>query len=187
MILRKTQMGIMVLTMLVAVSYWASRGQKDPEPRPTRGLDTQLDYALQDFEYQFYDLKGLPTIRLTAPELSNNAASGISRISHPVFNIVERGISWEIIAESATVTADRERVVLNGSVWIRRPASFLGELLNLRTSELTIDLNERIASSVHAVRMTQGNDIMEAVGFRVNMVNNRFQLLDQVKITYAVN
>lgn len=187
MILRKTQMGIMVLTVLVAASYWASRDQDDSKREPIRGLNTQLDYALQDFEYQLYDLEGLPSVLLTAPGLSSHAATGISEISRPVFNFIEGGISWEIVAESATVTPDREHIFLNGDVRIRRPASDLGGLLRLSTSELTIDLGQKVVSSDRPVTLTEGNDFMEAVGFRVNMMNNRFQLLNQVKLTYAVN
>jgi LPS export ABC transporter protein LptC len=173
------------MSMLVAVSFWASRGQKESSVEPTRGLDTKLDYALQKFEYQFFDLDGLPSTRLTAPALSNSATTGISEVKQPVFNIIDRGISWEIIAESATVTADREHITLNGDVQIRRPAHGMVEALNIRTSELAIDVKPKIASSARPVRMIQGSDIMEAVGFRVNIKNNRFQLLDQVKLTYA--
>ena len=187
MIQRKTQMGMLVLAALVAASYWANRGKKDGATQPIRGLDTQLDYALQDFEYQFFDLEGRPSASLVAPELSNHAASGISQVNHPVFIVIDRGISWEIVAESATVAADKEHILLSGDVWIRRPATDLGEPLNISTSELTIEVSPKIASSDRPVILMEGKDIMEAVGFRVNMMNNRFQLLDQVKLTYAVN
>jgi LPS export ABC transporter protein LptC len=184
---RKTQLGIVVLTAFVAASYWASRGQNDSRLQPTPGLDTQLDFALQDFEYQFFDLNGVPSARLSAPELSNHAASGISEVSNPVFDIMEHGVPWQIIAESATVAADKEHVILKGDVKIRRPASELGGELNISTSELTFEVSPKIASSEHAVHLIQDNDIMEAVGFSVDMINNRYQLLDRVKLTYAIN
>jgi lipopolysaccharide export system protein LptC len=181
---RKTQWGIMVMTVLVAFSFWASRGQKDRSAQPTRGLDTKLDYALHDFEYQFFDLEGQPSTRLVAPTLSNNAVSGISEVQHPVFNIIDHGNAWEIIAESATVSADKEHIQLSGDVRIRRPATATVESLDIRTNELTINVSPKTANSESPVA---GNDIMEAVGFRVNMNSNRFQLLNQVKLTYAVN
>ena len=187
MIQRKTQLGILVLAALVSVSYWASRGQKDVKQQPTPGLNTQLDFALQNFEYQFYDLDGMPTARLTAPDLSNHAETGISMVNKPVFDVVDHGVPWKIIAESAIVAADKEQIILSGDVWIRRPASELGGELNINTSELTYEVSPKIASSDRPVQLMQDNDVMEAVGFRVNMKNNRFQLLDRVKLTYAVN
>lgn len=180
-------MGIFVLTALVAASYWASRGQKDIEGQPIAGLDTRLDYALEEFEYQFFDIDGNPSARLTAPELTNHAETGISEIQQPVFDVIDQGVPWKIVAESAIVAADKEHVTLSGDVWIRRPASELGGELNINTSELIFELSPKVASSDRPVQLMQDNDIMEAVGFRVNMKNNRFQLLDRVKLKYAVN
>jgi LPS export ABC transporter protein LptC len=183
----KTKAGILLLTGLVAFSYWASRGRNDDTEGPIVGLDTQLDYALQDFEYWFYDAQGNPSANLKAPELTNHAINGISEVNNPVFTVIDRGISWRIVAESATVTADKENIVLSGDVWIRRPAMISGEALSINTSELTIEVSPKLASSDRPVRMTEGDDIMEATGFRVNMGSNRFQLLNQVKLTYDVN
>lgn len=187
MIRRKTQLGIFVLAALVAGSYWASREQKDTGEQPTPGLDTRLDYALQEFEFQFFDVDGLPSARLTAPELSNHAETGISEVQRPVFNVIDQGVPWKIIAESATVTADKEHITLSGNVWISRPASDLGGELNINTSELIFEMSPKIAHSDRPVHLVQDDDIMEAVGFRVNLKNNRFQLMDRVKLKYAVN
>ena len=187
MIQRKTQLGIFVLAALVAASYWASRGQKDMGEQPTPGLDTRLDYALEEFEFRFFDTEGRPSARLTAPELANHAESGISEIRRPVFDVMDEGVPWKIIAESATVTADKETVTLSGNVWINRPASDLGGELNINTSELIFEMSPKIARSDRPVQLMQDDDIMEAIGFRVNMKNNRFQLMDRVKLKYAVN
>ena len=184
---RKTQTGILVLAALVAASYWANRGNKVATDGPTLGLDIQLDYALQDFEYRFYDVDGNPSVNLTAPKLANQATSGISEVSNPVFTIIDNGISWRIVAESAIVSADKENILLSGDVWITRPAFDTNEALNLNTSELTIEVTPKVASSERPIRLTEGNNIMEATGFRVNMTNNRYQLLNQAKLTYAVN
>ena len=187
MIRRKTQMGILVLAGLVALSYWASRDQKVGQQQPIDGLDTRLDYALSDFEYQFFDLDGLLSASMTAPELATDENSGISQVSNPVFIVIDHGISWRIIAESATVSADKDNIVLSGDVWIHRPATDSSGPLNINTSELTIEVGVKIASSERPVRLMEDNDIMEAVGFRINMMENRLQLLNRVKLTYAVN
>jgi LPS export ABC transporter protein LptC len=187
MIRRKTRTGIIVLAILAAGTYWAGRSQKD-EAQPTiDGLDTRLDYALQDFQLRFYDLNGQPSGNLTAPTLTNDSASGISNVSNPAFEVIHRGNLWNIVAESASVAADREHVVLSGNVWLRRQGAIGSPPMDINTSELMLEITPRIASSDRPVRVLDGNDIMEAVGFRVNMTDNRFQLLNRVKLTYAVN
>lgn len=187
MIPRKTSQGILVLAALVALTYWASRSTTDRSSTPIAGLDTRLDYALQDFEMQFYDALGQPSAHLRAPELANDAESGIGRISRPVFDIIHRGSEWQIIAESATVSADRERVVLQGDVRMERAVEGDGAPLNISTSELLLQIASRIASSERRVHIADGRDTMEALGFTIDMTINRFQLSDQVKLRYAVN
>ena len=182
MIRRKTRMGILLLAALVAASYWAGREQLDRQQAPSPGLDTQLDYALQDFELKFFDREGQLSIRLTAPELANHATSGVGEISKPVFNVVHGGNVWKIVAESAIVQADREHITLTGDVWMRRhqpddTSMVEGGILDIHTSMLMLDVTPRIAFSDQPVRVVDGNDIMEAVGFRVNMINDKFQLL----------
>ena len=63
----------------------------------------------------------------------------------------------------------------------------MGGELNINTSELIFEMSPKIAHSDRPVHLVQDDDIMEAVGFRVNMKNNRFQLMDRVKLKYAVN
>ncbi len=187
MIRRQTRTGIVLLRALVAASYCPGREKLDAHKAPARGLDTQLDYALQDFELKFFDRQGRQSIRLTAPVLANYATSGVGEISKPVFDVVHDGNFWKIVAESATVQADREHITLTGDVRMRRHQPDHAGILDIHTSELMLEVTARIAFSDRSVRVEDGSDIMEAVGFRVNMKNDNFQLLDKVKLIYAVN
>lgn len=187
MIQRKTVQGMLLLSALVAGSFWVSSGQRETDNSPIEGLDTQLDYALRDFEVRYYDTQGNPSLDMVAPMLANEAATGIGEITAPVFDIRHRGSKWKIVADSATVDASREHLVLNGDVRMHREASLQNESLEISTSALQLDISPRVASSDRPVRVIEGNDTMEAVGFRVNMDNDRFQLLNRVKLTYAVN
>lgn len=187
MIQRKTVSGIMVLTVLVAASYWAGRSSSERSVNPITGLDTRLDYALQDFEMQFYDALGQPSAHLSAPRLSNDAESGVGKIVQPVFNIIHHGNVWQIIAESATVSADREQVLLQGDVHMKRDSDINQAPLDISTSEMLLKVPVRIASSDRRVHISEGNDTMEALGFTIDMTVDRFQLFDQVKLRYGIN
>ena len=187
MIKRKTGAGILILTTLVIGSYWATGTQKEQQQAPIAGLDTRFDYALQDFEMKFYDIEGRPSVYLNAPALTNDAVSGESKVSKPAFEVIHHGNLWNIVAESATVAADHELIKLSGEVRMHRVATAQAGSLDINTSELTLEVTPKKANSDQAVRLVDGNDIMEAVGFRIDMIDNRLQLLDQVKLTYAVN
>lgn len=187
MIRRKTAGGIVALAVLVILSYWAGRMSSERPQEPIAGLDTRLDYALRDFEIQFYDAQGAPSARLTAPELANQAATGIGEITQPEIDVVHHGNVWNIVAQFATVGSERERVLLSGDVVMRRRSSITGPPLNVHTSEMLLEVPRRLASSDQYVRIEDGTDTLRALGFEVNLATNHFTLLDEVQLTYAVN
>ena len=175
------------MAALSVASYWAGRSQKDPVQLPIEGLDTHLDYALEDFEMRIFDPQGEPSVNLIAPGLTTDAASGVSNIENPAIEFIHDEELWNIVAKSATVGADREQILLTGDVWMRRAETTLAGTLDINTSEMTLAVTPRTAESDWPVRMVDSRDIMEAIGFRVDIKDNTFQLLNQVKITYAVN
>ncbi|HSM69447.1 MAG TPA: LPS export ABC transporter periplasmic protein LptC [Xanthomonadales bacterium] len=187
MIRRKTSAGIMVLAVLVVLSYWIGGSKTDRRAPAIAGLDTRLDYALRDFELRYFDLEGRPSGRLTAPVLTNHAATGIGEIAQPVFDVIHRDKVWNIVAESASVGVERERVVLLGEVRMQREGLASGGRLEVHTSEMVLELAQRLASSDQWVRIEDGDDTLEAVGFQVNLANDHFNLRDQVQLRYAVN
>ncbi|NND44780.1 MAG: LPS export ABC transporter periplasmic protein LptC [Xanthomonadales bacterium] len=187
MIRRKTSLGILALATLVALTYWAARMKTERVSGPIAGLDTRLDYALRDFELRFYDERGEPAARLTAPVLANQAASGIGEITRPEFDIMHRGNVWHIVAQSATIGPDREQVSLNGDVRMRRTATLPGRRLELATTDMLLEVTRRLVSGEQAVRIEDGADTLRARGFQVNLANDHFTLMDDVQLTYAAN
>ena len=120
MITRKTRNGIAALLVLTSVSFWLSQAQENEQPEPVSGLDTRLNYVLRDFELQFYDESGKPTMNLRAPLLRNDPELELGTIESPVVNLNQPGITWYLSSETATVTADKEHVALLGRVEVRR-------------------------------------------------------------------
>ena len=187
MIPRKTRNGVILLAALTAFSFWLGRSGSDPRQEPISGLDTRLDYALHEFEARYFDAGGKQAVRLRAPTLSNDANSGIGVIENPSFEVVQDGNRWNIVAESATVTADREHIVLAGGVNMRRRDPVTAGWLEVNTSEITLDVLPRIARSDQPVVIQEGGNVLEAVGFRIDMNDNSFHLDDQVKGRYVLN
>ena len=69
MITRKTRRGMIALLVLTSVSFWITRDPDNDGPNSVAGLDPKLNYVLHDFELQFFDENGLPTMNLQAPLL----------------------------------------------------------------------------------------------------------------------
>jgi LPS export ABC transporter protein LptC len=187
MITRKTRNGIAGLLLLTAVSFWLSQMQDKDELAPVSGIDPKLNYVLRDFELQFYDENGRPTMNLKAPVLRNDPELEIGTIELPVMKLNQEDTVWDLSSDTATVTADKEYVELIGEVRVRRQESVTGTWVTLETSEVSIEVTPQIARSNESVRMFDGYNRMDAIGLELDLKSDTFSLKQQVKAIYAVN
>ena len=187
MITRKTRRGIVVLILLTSFSFWVSREQIDETPEPVAGLDTRLNYVLHDFELQFYDENGLPTINMRAPVLRNNPELQLGTIERPVIRLNQADAVWDLTADTATVTADKEHVQMSGQVHVKRHELATDKRVELKTREVRIEVTPQTASTNQPVSMFDSYNQVNGIGLDLDMKANTFVLKQQVKATYAVN
>ena len=187
MITRKTQRGMTILILLSAITFWISRSQDDDGPEPVAGLDPELDYVLRDFELQFFDEFGQPTINMRAPVLRNDPRLQMGTIEHPVVKLNQADAVWDLTADLATVTADKEQVQLIGQVQVKRNEPATGNWVELTTREVQIEVTPQTATTNQPVSMFDGLNRVDTIGMELDMTTKIFSLKQQVKATYAVN
>ncbi len=187
MISRKTRRGIIALVLLTGVSFWAAREQREDVPQHVTGLDPKLNYVLRDFELQVFDAQGKATLNMQAPVLSNDPALEIGTIEKPQLVLYQQDITWNLTADSATITADKEHVELLGRVYLQRTGLLPSDRIELRTSEVELEVTPQTASTVEPVSLFDGINHINAVGMYLDMMNDTLQLKQQVKAIYAVN
>jgi LPS export ABC transporter protein LptC len=187
MITRKTRRGMIALVFLSAISFWISRSQDEDGPAPVSGLDPKLDYVLRDFELQFFDEDGQPTINMRAPVLRNNPDLEMGTIEHPVVRLNQADAVWDISSETATVTADKEHVALLGRVNVRRSEPGTDSWVEMDTRDVQVEVTPQTAVTDQPVSMFDGLNRVNAIGLELDMKSKIFKLKQQVKATYAVN
>jgi len=187
MITEKTWRGIISLVLLAAISFWIGRKQGIDAPAPVTGLDPRLNYVLRDFELQIFDKNGQPTFNLRAPVLRNDPVLKLGTIESPVISIHNRGVVWNVTADKATMTADKEHVHLSGGVLVKwhNPAS--SNHSELQTIEIKIEITPQTASTDQEVNLNDGYNDINAIGMNLDMKRSRYTLKQRVKATYAVN
>ena len=124
---------------------------------------------------------------MRAPILRNNPKLQLGTIERPVIRLNQPGLAWDLMAETATVTADKEHVYLAGQVNVIRRELVSGNRVELDTREVQVEVTPQTASTDQPVSIFDGLNRMDAVGLDLNMKNNTFKLRQQVKASYAVN
>ncbi len=183
---RRTRRGILLLALLVFLSWQLSRSTGEVEEGPIEGLDTKLNYALYDFEGRLLDDLGRTNLEIEAPSLRSDAASGIGTVQQPNIRIQQENEEWYITADSAIITADREHITLSGDVTLLRRNQLTGELLDIKTSEVLLNVTPRTASTESDVRIRHAGDSLDATGMKIDMIKDRYELLSNVRAHYEV-
>ena len=176
-----------ILILLSAVTFWLSRSQDDDGPAPVAGLNPELNYVLHDFELQFFDENGQPTMNMQAPVLRNDPKLQLGTIEKPVVRLNQAEAVWDMMADTATVTADKEHVQLIGKVTVRRNEPASGNWVELNTREVQIEVTPQTAVTDQPVRIFDGYNQVDAIGLELDMKTKTYTLKQQVKATYAVN
>ena len=186
MIKRRTRRGIILLTLLAVLSWVVSRPGDEKQANPVSGLDTRLNYALHDFHGRLLNDQGETSLEIEAPLLRNDAASGIGNIKEPIIRIQQEHEEWYITAETAVIASDREHVTLSGKVNLLRRNEITGELLDITTRDVLLNVTPRTASTESDVQIKQAGDRLSATGMNLDMINDRVELLSEVKAHYEV-
>ena len=182
----RTSSGIIVVGVLAALSFWMNRSAVEEESSTIEGLDTQLNYALREFEARYYDEQGRLAGEIKAPLLTNDAETGIGRIAQPRFKVMHQGNLWTILSESATLTPDRENVLFTGSVNMSGLEPGTRREVRIQALEVTLEIDPRVVRSNDEVTINEGQNFLTATGFRLDMISNQFQLFSDVVGRYAV-
>lgn len=186
MMSRSTKRGLVIAAGLALLTFWLTGDQDEDQGGPIEGLDTRLDYALENFEMRAFDEAGSPALRMWSPRLTNDANTRIGRVKDPRVELRHEGFLWHLEADSAIINEDQTEVFLSGRVRLEREGEQAIDALNIDTSNVVLVVEDRIASSSQAVQLTDISGQLNATGFRVDMIKNEFQLDNDVQGTYVI-
>ena len=183
---RKTRRGIILLFLLAILSSIVSRESGEFTEDPIDKLDTRLNYALYDFDGRLLNDDGRINFEIKAPELRSEASSGVGTVVSPEIRIQQEDERWYIRAESAIITADREHVSLIGDVYLTRRNEITGQLLEISTRDVMLNVTPRTATTEAGVLIEQEGDSLMATGMNLDMIASSFELLNEVRAHYEV-
>ena len=175
----------MLLLSLLAILTWqlSRRPAEDSEGRIEKP-DIRLNYALYEFSGTLLDEQGRVKLEISSPVLRSDAATGIGTVDSPVIDIQQEQERWYIRAESAIISADREVVRLTGDVHLSRQNEITGQVLDITTSDVVLNVTPRTAMTETDVSIRQQGDRLDAVGMKLDMINERYELLNEVRAHY---
>lgn len=182
----KTRRGIVLLTLLALLSWLLARQPREAALDPISKPDVKLNYALYDFRGTLLNEHGGVNLQVQSPVLRNDAESGVATVDAPEIHIQQERDRWYISAESAVISPDHEQVTLAGKVYLSQHDEITGRVLEISASDVLLNVTPRTAETATGVSIRQGGDRLDAVGMKLDMIAERYELLHQVRAHYEM-
>ena len=82
------------------------------------------------------------------------------------------------------IAADHENITMSGAVRLVRTNVATGERLDIDTRDVLLNVTPRTAQTDSSVHIRQAGNRLDAVGMRLDMINDRVELLSEVRAHY---
>jgi lipopolysaccharide export system protein LptC len=174
------------LGSLAAFTWWLQAATQTPVAA-NQAVGHVPDYTVADFTLTAMNLAGRPYYRLKAPSMARYADDRTTEVEEPQVEFREQtGPPWEMTADHGWISADRSLVRLLGHVVVLRAGAAGSEPVKLVTSDVSIQPDDRYATTDQPVAAWLGPHRMEARGMKLYLQEGRLQLLSDVRGHYEV-
>jgi LPS export ABC transporter protein LptC len=181
-----TRRGIVLLALFALLSWLLARQPREAALAPISKPDVKLNYALYDFSGMLLNDQGGVNLQIRSPVLRNDAESGVGTIEAPEIHVQQEQDRWYISAESAVISPDREHVTLAGEVYLSQRDEITGQVLEITSSDVLLDVTPRTARTAAGVSIRQEGDRLDAVGMKLDMITKSYELLHDVRAHYEM-
>jgi LPS export ABC transporter protein LptC len=172
---------LLLVALLVAITSWFSRQQKsddDATLATERGPDAYAD----DVTIRVMSPAGRPVYHLLAKHIAWFPQSEQLALRQPRLEVTRPdGTRWQITAEHGRTGRAGDPVTLTGEVIIHRLASNTQNPMEIRTADVTVLSDARMALTDHTARVTGPGYQFEAEGLTADFGQNRLELRSRVR------
>ncbi|MFZ5592731.1 MAG: LPS export ABC transporter periplasmic protein LptC [Pseudomonadota bacterium] len=184
---RRYPLFLIALLALAAFSAWLLQTASIPQASVPGKQRHDPDFYMKDFTLTTMDKAGIPRNRLSGPYLVHYADDDSAELTRPRMIAFRKGEPpWHIEAERGWISSGGKDVVLRGDVVMRQNDTVRGHEQTVCTTDLHIRPDDEYAETTHPVTFSNNaGSVVNAVGMRVNLKDERLELLSKVRASYV--
>lgn len=147
---------------------------------------THPDYYFTGPRIVRFDASGEIELDLTALRAVHYPADdSVALESLAIAYRTPEGAAWKLTAARGSAPASGEVITLDGAVAVQRPQPDGSPGLELRTERVTLDTRRRVLSAPGAVELADRGARLSAIGLTADLANDRIELAQRVRVSYA--
>ncbi|MCI0400326.1 MAG: LPS export ABC transporter periplasmic protein LptC [Gammaproteobacteria bacterium] len=172
----------LILFVLALISAWVLKQIAEP-PRSIRPDQSHVpDYYVEDFTTLVMDEGGSPQNKLRAEFMAHDPQDDSTRLVRPTLEVFREGRPpWYVTADSGRVTSDNEVIQLLGVVRMWRNNDKGERDVEVITSDVRILRQMEYLETDRDATLRTNTTVINAVGMRAYLDDNRLELLSQVR------
>lgn len=171
------------------LSAWLADFTEKEEETITVATQGGADYFSSGYSKTEMNEAGIPKSDLIADSMTHYSPDDTVHLEKPVMTLYNKTVSpWIIRSETGILSADGDRLQLNGKVHINREASKGVSPLTVNTSNLRVRLPDNYAETDEWAEIISPPNRTTGVGMKTTFVEPiHLRLLARVKGRYEVN
>lgn len=180
---------LLLIILLAIVSGWIFESIENSPIRTKEKLRHDPDYFLENFTATTMDKTGKPSYKIEAQHLEHYPDDNSMKLEHPLFSFYENNIkNWTIKADRAVVLQDSKIIHFNGNVVLNQEVSANKDTrpMVFTAAQLTVEPERNLAHTKSKIKLSRGNDTIQAVGMRADMNNNKIEFLSETRSHYVL-
>lgn len=180
---------LLLIILLAIISGWIFESIEKTPIQTKEKLRHDPDYFLENFTATTMDKKGEPSYKIKAQHLEHYPDDNSMKLEQPLFSFYENNIkNWTIKSDQAIVLQDSKVIHFNGNVVLNQVLSANKNTrpMILTAEQLTVEPEQNLAHTKSTIKLSRGNDTIEAVGMRADMNKNRIEFLSKTRSHYVL-
>jgi lipopolysaccharide export system protein LptC len=174
----------MVLAAAAAVLWIFVLRDDTPAPSPTIE-SADLGYYLDDARLVGLDADGRELYTLHAARIEQRASDGSVSLRNVTLDYAPASETpWTAVADEGSIPAAADVIELEGNVRLRRTGPADAAPLQIDTTQLELDVRERIARTDATVDVVQGADTLTATGLEADLQGEKLKLRSKVRARF---
>ena len=172
----------LALLVFAVASAWILKHTPSGD-RPIRSEERQdLDYYVEDFTTLSMDENGAPKNKLRAEYMAHFPHDDSTKLVRPSLEVYREGEPpWYVTADYGRVMGDLEELQLSGAVHMWRNNDAGMRNVEIITSDVRVIPELEYLETDRAATLRTDTTVMNAIGMRAYLHENRLELLNQVR------
>ncbi len=182
----RTLLLLTLLITLATISLWMQWHTK-PAATPVTKTGSGPDYYLKNFTVTVTGTDGAPRYFIKSSYMEyTSGRETVTLIQPQLLFHNENHSSWKVTGEQARVTEQGKQVMMEGQVLLEQYSESSDNTLRIKTVDLLLLPDLRRAETAAEVTMKTDDSTVNAIGFRVDLTQDKLNFLHQTRGRYYV-